>query len=237
MKRLVTELVRLGDNKGIYRSSDSDSIEQIGGLTPTQIPKRASTKLYSDEQLETALDLMMYNSLAELGKQDFSVFGKKQSWVQLATGCVQRLAADLLLLTDIRTTIKRCDLLHNRFETRRAAKIRTPNQTQSNIQTLNLLRTYLRDIHHLSTGRDVLDIERAIGRAQTVMNTWRSASSLVPTVNPRTDALLEMVKLAMANVLNGSARDNVKSAARRVLVQFSSGGAKLAGEQVIWDSD
>ena len=82
MKRLVTELVRLGDNKGSYRSSDSDSIEQIGGLTPTQIPKRASTKLYSDEQLETALDLMMYNSLAELGKQDFSVFGKKQSWVQ-----------------------------------------------------------------------------------------------------------------------------------------------------------
>ena len=179
MKRLVTELVRLGDHKGIYRSSDSDSIEQIGGLTPTQIPKRGITKLYSDEQLETALDLMMYNSLAELGKQDFSVFGKKQSWVQLATGCVQRLAADLLLLTDIRTTIKRCDLLHNRFETRRAAKIRTPNQTQSNIQTLNLLRTYLRDIHHLSTGRDVLDIERAIGRAQTVMNTWRSASSLV----------------------------------------------------------
>jgi hypothetical protein len=68
------------------------------------------------------------------------------------------------------------------------------------------------------------------------MNTWRSASSLVPTVNPRTDALLEMVKLAMANVLNGSARDNVKSAAHRVLVQFS-GGAKPAGEQVIWDSD
>ena len=60
MKRLVTELVRLGDNKGSYRSSDSDSIEQIGGLTPTQIPKRGTTKLYSDEQLETALDLMMY---------------------------------------------------------------------------------------------------------------------------------------------------------------------------------
>lgn len=237
MKRLVTELVRLGDNKGSYRSSDSDSIEQIGGLTPTQIPKRASTKLYSDEQLETALDLMMYNSLAELGKQDFSVFGKKQSWVQLATGCVQRLAADLLLLTDMEETLERFDLLHHRLETRRAAKIRTPHETQSNIHTLNILRISLRDIHNLSTGRDVLDIEGAIGRAQTVMNTWRSASSLVPTVNPRTDALLEMVKLAMANVLNGSARDNVKSAAHRVLVQFSGGGAKPAGEQVIWDSD
>ena len=138
MKRLVTELVRLGDNKGSYRRSDSDSIEQIGGLAPTQIPKRVSTKVYSDEQLETALDLMIYNSLAELGKQDFSVFGKKQSCVQLATGCVQRLASDLLLLTDIRETIERCDLLHNRFETRRAAKIRTPNKTQSNIQTLKI---------------------------------------------------------------------------------------------------
>ena len=46
---------------------------------------------------------------------------------------------------------------------------------RTNIQTLNLLRICLRDIHNLSTGRDVLDIERAIGRAQTVMNTWRSA--------------------------------------------------------------
>ena len=140
-------------------------------------------------------------------------------------------------LTDIRETIERCDLLHNRLETRRAAKIRTPNETQSNIQTLNLLRTCLRDIHNLSTGRDVLDIERAIGRAQTVMNTWRSASSLVPTVNPRTDALLEMVKLAMANVLNGSARDHIKSAAHRVRLQFSGGGVKAPGEQVSWDSD
>ena len=114
--------------------------------------------------------------------------------------------------------------------------VRTPHETQNNIQTLNILRISLRDIHNLNTGKEVLDIERAIGRAQTVMNTWRCVSSLVPAVHPRTDALIEMVKVAMANVLNGSARDSVKAAARRVLVQFS-GGAKPAGEQVIWDSD
>ena len=226
----MTELVRLGDNKRIYRSSDSESVDQIGGLAPTQIPKWGIPKLYSDEQLETALDLMMYNSLSELGKQDFSVFRKKQSWVQLATGCVQRLAADLLLLTDIEETLERCDLLHNRLGTRRAAKIRTPNETQNNIHTLNLLRICLRGMHNLSTGRDALDTERAIGRAQTVMNTWRRVSSLVPVVTPNTDALIEMVKVAMKNViLDSSARDHIKSAARRVLLQFS-GGAKPAGE-------
>ena len=235
MKRLVTELVRHSD--GRYRSSESDTVEQIGGLTPTHIPTNRSKKLYSDEQLETALALMTYNSLAALGRQDFSVFGKKQSWVQLATGCVQRLAADLLLLTDIRETLERCDLLNNRLETRRAAKIRTPNETQNNIQTLNLLRICLRDIYNLSTGRDVLDIERALGRSQTVMNTWKMLSSLMPTVTPNTDVLVEMVKVAMVNVLNGSARDVVKSMARRVLVQFSGGAAKPPGEQVSWDSE
>ena len=163
---------------------------------------------------------------------------KKQSWVQLANGCVQKLATDLLLLTDIRETIERCDLLYNRLETRREAKVRTPNETQNSIHTLNLLRVCLRDLYNLSTGRKVGDLERAVGKVQMAMNTWRSVSSLVPTLSPRTDALIEMVKSGMENVMqDGRAGDSVKGVARRVLVQFSGSVVKVPGEQVSWDSD
>jgi hypothetical protein len=238
MRRVVLELLK---HKGIhYRSSSDDGLTQIGGLPAEQItPSRKSTaRAYTDEQVEVALDLMSYNSLSELGRQDFSVFGKKQSWVQLANGCVQRLATDLLLLTDIREAIERCDLLYNRLETRREAKVRTPNETQNSIHTLNLLRVCLRDLYNLSTGRKVGALERAVGKAQMVMNTWRSVSSLVPAASPRTDALIEMVKLGMENVVqDGSASDSVKAVARRVVVQFSVSGVKVPGEQVSWDSD
>lgn len=248
MRRIVLDLLRHTAHDKVYRaSSDSDSVEQIGGYDPptravsTHQPqaKRAVTKPYTDEQLEVALDLMTYNSLAELGRQHFSVFGRKQSWVQLANGCIQRLATDLLLLTGIRETAERCDLLYNRLETRREAKVRTPNETQNSIQTLNLLRVCLRDLYSLSTGRKVVDVERAVGRAQMVMNTWRSVASLVPTVNPNTDALIDMLKSAMENVIqDDSALDSsVKAVARRVLLQFSGGVVKAPGEQVSWDSD
>ena len=128
--------------------------------------------------------------------------------------------------------------MYNRLETRREAKVRTPNETQNSIHTLNLLRVCLRDLYNLSIGRKVGDLERAVGKVQMVMNTWKSVSSLVPAGSPRTDALIEMVKLGMENVVqDGSASDSVKAVARRVVVQFSVSGVKVPGEQVSWDID
>jgi hypothetical protein len=93
-------------------------------------------------------------------------------------------------------------------------------------------------LYNLSTGRKVGDLERAVGKVQMVMNTWRSVSSLVPTVSPGTDALIEMMKSGMKNVMqDGRAGDSVKGVARRVLVQFSGSVVKVPGEQVSWDSD
>ena len=71
----------------------------------TTIPvKKATTRLYTDEQVETALSLLSVNSLVELGRKAFSCFKKKQSWIQLAQGCIQRLSSDLLLLRDVGET-------------------------------------------------------------------------------------------------------------------------------------
>ena len=96
MRRVVLELIR---HKKSYRSStDEDSVEQIGGLEPVPRVERRRGAVYDNEQVESALELLSINSLAELGRADFRVFGKKQSWKQLAEGVVQRLASDLLLL-------------------------------------------------------------------------------------------------------------------------------------------
>ena len=74
MRRIVFELLR----SQVYRSS-SDCIEQVGGLEHNPRQKQKTTRLYNDEQIEKALDLLSINALADLGRADFRVFNKKQS--------------------------------------------------------------------------------------------------------------------------------------------------------------
>ena len=81
---LVREIVK-------YRSSDSEW-ESIGGHEP---PKVVRNRLYTDEQVERALELLSINSLPDLARQDFRTFGKKQSWVQLARPRPPRLVLNI----------------------------------------------------------------------------------------------------------------------------------------------
>ena len=243
MRRLVLELLKgQRTHTPSYRSSSDDGLEQIGGLPVTEVTtipvKKATTRLYTDEQLETSLSLLSVNSLVELGRKDFSCFKKKQSWIQLAQGCIQRLSSDLLLLRDVGETTERCSLLHHRLETRKAAKVRTPSEAQNSITTLYSASISVREMWKLSCGKRVRDMEGAVGRAQVVMGRWRTVMSLAPTVTPKTEEMIAMVKLAMNNVTRDSGSNElVKSIARRVLLQFSGSVAKVPGEQVSWDSD
>ena len=144
MRRVVHELLGCKTMHMTYRGTsadDSDSIEQIGGHPPTPLSHKTvdakrSAYTLNDEQLESALDLLSINSLPELSRQDFSSFGKKQSWIQLAQRCTRRLATDLLRLSDVGETAERCMLLHHRLESRKSQRIRTPNDAQNAMQTL-----------------------------------------------------------------------------------------------------
>ena len=111
MRRIVHEILSHGaiyrhsiPYRGTGSSDESDSIEQIGGLEPQTAlnaslhPTKRPAQIYDNEQIEAALELLGVNSLHDLSRQNFSAFGKKQSWIQLANGCIARLAADLLSL-------------------------------------------------------------------------------------------------------------------------------------------
>ena len=231
-RRIIYELMR-----SRYRSSDSE-IEQIGGLEPPQpiqSVQKPARRLYSDEQVESALELLTVNSLGELGRQDFSAFGKKRSWIQLATGCVDRLATDLLLLQNVGEVAERCDLLYRRLEVRRAAKVRTPHEAQKAITDLYHASRSLRELEQLRKGRSV-DTEGAIARARTVMGSWRAVSELVP-VQPKTSEMTAMVRAALHHVLsNGS--DRLKNLAQAALAQWGEGApVESRGERIEWDSD
>ena len=149
MRRVVLELIR---HKKSYRSStDEDSVEPIGGLEPPRVQRRRGA-VYDNEQVESALELLSINSLAELGRADFRVFGKKQSWKQLAEGVVQRLASDLLQLEGLGEARERADLLFHRLETRRDARVRTPFEIQQGIETVFRASGALREVEMLSRG-------------------------------------------------------------------------------------
>ena len=241
-KRIIRELISR------YRSSDSDSIEQIGGLegpvppSPMNAPPKKAAHLYDDEQLEDALELLSINSLPELSRQDFSSFGKKQSWIQLATGCTQRLATDLLRLNSIGEVAERVDLLHNRLEARKAARIRTPNEAQKDIANLYATSRALRDLHRLGTGGAV-DVEFVIGRAQSIMGSWRAVTAIAPNVDARTYEMGAIVRSALHRVLTGASSDRVKDMARRALLQWGEAAPSAStamvrrGEKIDWDSD
>ena len=246
MRRIVHDL--LGSvHHHHYRGStsdESDSVEQIGGLPPlssstTSAPRRS---YYTDEQVEIALDLLSINSLADLGRQNFSSFGKKQSWIQLANGCIGRLATDLLMLEDVGETAERCILLHHRLESRRAARIRTPNEAQNAIQNLYTCSKTVRDVWLLSVGRKVADVERTVGKVQSLMPTWRAVSALAAMATPETERLVAIVRKALSNVLQSKeVNEHVKNMARRSLLQWG-GGPKasttmVTGTKVSFDSD
>ena len=249
MRRVVHELLGYKTMHMIYRGTsaddDSDSIEQIGGHPSTPLSHKTDAKrsayTLNDEQLESALDLLSINSLPELSRQDFSSFGKKQSWIQLAQRCTRRLATDLLRLSNVGETAERCMLLHHRLESRKSQRIRTPNEAQNAIQTLYACCMTVRDVWKLSAGSaGVADVERTVGKIQSLMSSWRAVSSLSP-VTPETDLLVPKVQIALSNVLKSTdASEGVKTMARRGLMQWGGHrqpAAGPSGTKVSFDSD
>jgi hypothetical protein len=157
-------------------------------------PHSTSTAtVYTDSQLSKALGLLATSSLNELGRQDFSVFGSKQSWIQLAEGCILRLAHDILLLVDIHATADRCRLLYRRLELRRAARARTPTEAQSAIRLLFSASASIKAVWALSRGEVVDDVEGALKGAKLIMLPWCGVADLAQAVTPKTQELREMV--------------------------------------------
>jgi uncharacterized small protein (DUF1192 family) len=241
MRKIVIDLMQYRAADAYRGSSDeSDSVEQIGGLPPIGVADAKRSKYrFSDEQLEAALQLLSVNSLPDLARQDFSEFGKKLSWIQLAQGCVTRLAGDVLMLIDVGETAERCALLHHRLENRKAARIRTPNDAQNAIQTLYTCCMTVRNVWKLRVGRRIPDVERAVAKMQGLMPSWRAVSTLA-LVTPETARLTSMVKEALSNVIQSAeVSEGVKTMARRGLLQWG-GHAQLAGPtgtSVSFDSD
>ena len=253
MCRIVHEILSHGaiyrhsiPYRGTGSSDESDSIEQIGGLEPQTAlnaslhPTKRPAQAYDNEQVEAALELLGVNSLSDLSRQNFSAFGKKQSWIQLANGCITRLAADMLSLDSIGETAERCMLLHDRLQTRKAERIRTPNEAQSAIQNLYIASVSIRDMWRLSEGKRVGDVEMVVGRAQSLMSTWRVVQSLVPATKANTERLISIVRKALSNVIkNTELRQMTREMARKGLVQWHGAPPSQVpgGTKVEFDSD
>eukprot|EP00966_Prymnesium_polylepis_P000089 1964-Prymnesium_polylepis.2 len=241
MRKIVIDLMQYRAADAYRGSSDeSDSVEQIGGLPPIGVADAKRSKYrFSDEQLEAALELLSVNSLPDLARQDFSEFGKKLSWIQLAQGCVTRLAGDVLMLMNVGETAERCALLFHRLENRKAARVRTPNEAQSSIQDLYNASVSINDVWRLSQGKRVGNVERAVGKTQSLMASWRAVQSLFPTT-PNTERLVSIVREALSNVMkDANVREGTREMARRALLQWSISprATATAGRQVNFDSD
>ena len=98
----------------------------------------------------------------------------------------------------------------------------------------------VRDVWKLSAGSGVADVERTVGKIQSLMSSWRSISSLSP-VTPETDLLVSKVQIALSNVLKSTdASEGVKTMARRGLLQWGGQrppAASPSGTKVSFDSD
>ena len=80
----------------------------------------------------------------------------------------------------------------------------------------------VRDAWKLTAGRRVSDVERAVGKIQSLIPAWRAVSALSP-VEPETDRLVSMVQDALSNVLQRTdVSDSIKTIARRGLLQWGS---------------
>ena len=187
--------------------------------------------------MDAALDLMRTNGLNALKREDFSAFGRRLSWVKLADGVVERLATDLLELEDVRGVKERADLLRRRLEARREVQgIRTPSRTQTAILDLHAASVVVDDLHTLSGGDLVRDVDGALGRLSVIMRRWRAVSSLAPHARARTDDIARMVRAAIDTVMRSKVPEGTKAHARRVWAQWCP-SRPLQGTPVQWDSD
>ena len=169
---------------------------------------------FDDAEVAAALETMSRQTSQELDGADFAPFGRKLSWQQLAQGCVVRLASDLLQLRDVQRAAEWADLLHHRLQARRAASVRTTTETQEAIDTLYALGVCLRELVRLRDGAHVADTVGALGRASVVRGRYDAASSLVPSVRPRSSELERLVRGAADAVLRGQASDGTKQGCR-----------------------
>lgn len=243
MRRIALNLVRYGAS---YRASSSDEWECIGGLEPApwnatvRAPPPPATRrvLFSEAQVDAALDLLQTNELNALKRGDFSAFGKQVSWVKLADGVVERLATDLLELKGVQDVKERADLLRRRLEARRATKgARTPSRTQAAILVLHAASVGVHDLETLSGGSLVRDVDGALGRLSVIMRSWRDVASLAPHTTPRTEDVVRMVKSAIDTVLQSNVSEGTKAHARRVWAQWCPAPRSAQGTRVQWDSD
>ena len=244
-ERLTERLMR-------YRSSDESSATEEHepeprvvcppGCKPVKKRKRRDREpmdAFTDGEMAAALEITSRQTSQELEGADFTPFGRKLSWQQLAQGCVVRLAADLLQLRGVAQAAEWADLLHHRLEARRAASVRTTNETQQAIDTLHALGVCLRELERLRDGAHVADVIGALGRASVVKRRWEAAAALAPSVRPRTPELVRLVREAVGSVLRGQASPGTKAAAQRVEAQWAPRPAppQERGERIAWDSD
>ena len=162
-ERLTERLMR-------YRSSDESSATEEHepeprvvcppGCKPVKKRKRRDREpmgAFTDAEMAAALEIMSRQTSQALEGADFTPFGRKLSWQQLAQGCVVRLAADLLQLWGVAQAAEWADLLHHRLEARRAASVRTTNETQQAIDTLHAMGVCLRELERLRDGVPVAE--------------------------------------------------------------------------------
>ena len=89
----------------------------------------------------------------------------------------------------------------------------------------------------LSQGKRVGNVERAVGKTQSLMASWRAVRSLFPTT-PNTERLVSIVREALSNVMkDANVREGTREMARRALLQWSGSPRATAGRQVNFDSD
>ena len=90
-------------------------------------------------------------------------------------------------------------LLHDRLQSRRTARVRTLNEAQHTIQTLYSASVSIRDLWKLSEGKRIGNMEQAVGRAQSLMPSWRGVQLLDPTTKPNTEMLVGGLLVAQEN--------------------------------------
>ena len=238
LRRVAANILRHG---APYRASSSDEWECIGGLPPPEDSRPSShghPPLFTDAQLDSALDLMQTNALDALQRADFEAFGRRLSWVKLADGCVHRLSSDLLQLQHVRDVRERADLLRRRLETRKAAgQRRTPTKTQTAINDLYAASVAVNDLQTLSGGSLVRDVDGALGRLTVMMRRWRAVEALAPHVRARTDDLVRMIRSAIETVIGSNVSDGTKAYAKRVWGQWCPASRSAQGTSVNFDSD
>mgnify|MGYP005688654935 CR=1 FL=1 len=182
--------------------------------------------------------MLEVNDLRALASADHSVFGRKMSWVKLATACLERIAVDTLLYRAMGETRERAGLLYDRLERRRAMKLRTPAATQHDIETVHRLHRGIVEVSALRRGAAV-DVEGILGRLHSLRVAWDRVGQLVPHVIPKTEHFLTTVRTALERVVtHPSTRPGLVIMAQRLQQQWAGVSRDSPrGEVVQWDDD